>query len=99
MKYPTLKNFVNGQFTTSAGTRKLQVISPLDGALLTEVMMSTGSDLNDAVEGARAAFHKWSKTPIKERVQVFFRYKFLLEKNLHELATICSEENGKTMSE
>jgi malonate-semialdehyde dehydrogenase (acetylating) / methylmalonate-semialdehyde dehydrogenase len=99
MKYPTLKNFVNGQFTESTATRTLQVISPLDGTLLTEVPMSTAGDLNDAVEGARAAFHKWSKTPIKERVQVFFRYKFLLEKNLPELATICSEENGKTMSE
>ncbi len=42
---------------------------------------------------------RWSKTPIKERVQVFFRYKYLLEKHLQELAELCSEENGKTIAE
>src|SRR5213075_682126 len=53
----------------------------------------------DAVKTAQAAFPAWSKTPIKERVQVFFRYKTLLEKHLKELAELCSEENGKTYSE
>ncbi len=42
---------------------------------------------------------KWSTLPIKERVQVFYRYKNLLEKNLNELSILVREENGKTMSE
>ncbi len=99
MKYPALKNYINGEFVVSGSSRTLPVISPVDGALLSEVPMSTAEDLHTAVEAARAAFHKWSKTPIKERVQVFFRYKFLLEKNLQELASLCSEENGKTIGE
>src|SRR4029078_177116 len=61
--------------------------------------MSSGSDLNFAVAAAKNAFPSWSKTPIKERVQVFFRYKFLLEKNLTELAELVHRENGKTMDE
>jgi malonate-semialdehyde dehydrogenase (acetylating)/methylmalonate-semialdehyde dehydrogenase len=32
-------------------------------------------------------------------VQVFFRYKYLLEKNLKELSELVQEENGKTYSE
>ncbi|MDQ6814608.1 MAG: CoA-acylating methylmalonate-semialdehyde dehydrogenase [Bacteroidota bacterium] len=99
MKYPALKNFINGEFLSSNSTRKLEVISPVDGTHLSDVIMSDAADLHQAVEAARTAFHKWSKTPIKERVQVFFRYKFLLEKNLQELAQICAEENGKTLSE
>jgi malonate-semialdehyde dehydrogenase (acetylating)/methylmalonate-semialdehyde dehydrogenase len=99
MKYNPLKNYVNGAFLASTSTRWLPVISPIDGNELTSVPMSSAADLNVAVEAARAAFHKWSKTPIKERVQVFFRYKSLLEKNLRELAELCSEENGKTYSE
>ena len=51
------------------------------------------------MEAAKAAFPKWSKTPIKERVQIFFRYRSLLEKHLVELAELCSEENGKIYSE
>jgi malonate-semialdehyde dehydrogenase (acetylating)/methylmalonate-semialdehyde dehydrogenase len=34
-------------------------------------------------------------TPIKERVQVFYRYKALLEKNIDELGALVTEENGK----
>src|SRR5438270_11900304 len=41
----------------------------------------------------------WSALPIKERVQVFFRYKTLLEKNIHELSALITEENGKIDSE
>src|SRR6185503_20248277 len=36
---------------------------------------------------------------IKERAQVFYRYKALLEKNIDELAALVSEENGKIRSE
>lgn len=99
MKYKATHNFINGSYTPSASQRTLDVISPLDGNLLSVVSLSTSKDLNDAVLAAKAAFPAWSKTPIKERVQVFFRYKTLLEKNLKELAELCSEENGKTYCE
>ena len=77
----------------------MDVVSPIDGALLSKVPLSTATDLNTAVAAAKKSFPSWSKTPIKERVQVFFRYKTLLEKNLDELAKLCSEENGKTYGE
>lgn len=99
MKYQPIQNFIGGQFVASEGARTLQVISPLDGNLLSTVPMSTAGDLHKAVEAAKAAFPAWSRTPIKERVQVFFRYKYLLEKHLKELADLCSEENGKTYGE
>jgi malonate-semialdehyde dehydrogenase (acetylating)/methylmalonate-semialdehyde dehydrogenase len=99
MKYQPIQNFINGKFVNASVDRKLDVISPLDGNALSTVPMSSANDLNDAVAAAKNAFPKWSKTPIKERVQVFYRYKNLLEKNLEELANLCSEENGKTYSE
>ncbi|HEX5652084.1 MAG TPA: CoA-acylating methylmalonate-semialdehyde dehydrogenase [Chitinophagaceae bacterium] len=99
MKYPLVQNYINGQFVNASQARSLPVISPLDGNLLSKVPMSTVGDLDAAVKAAKAAFPTWSRTPIKERVQVFFRYKYLLEKHLEELANLCSEENGKTYSE
>src|SRR5215216_3647855 len=99
MKYPAVQNYINGEFVTPAGNAKMDVISPLDGNLLSTVPLSGVKDLNDAVSAAKAAFPVWSKTPIKERVQVFFKYKYLLEKNLKSLAGVISEENGKTMGE
>ena len=77
-------NFINGRFVASTSTRTLPVISPVDGALLADVPCSTAADLDQAVQAAAAAFPRWSKTTIKERVQVFFRYKYLLERDLQE---------------
>ena len=96
MKYSPVQNYINGQFVTATGNAKLDVISPLDGSLLSTVPMSAKKDLDDAVLAAKAAFPSWSKTPIKDRVQVIFRYKYLLESNIKSLAALESEENGKT---
>jgi malonate-semialdehyde dehydrogenase (acetylating)/methylmalonate-semialdehyde dehydrogenase len=99
MKYPPVKNYINGQFIISSGSAKMDIISPLDGTLLSTVTMSSTTDLDAAVLAAKAAFPSWSKTPIKDRVQVFFRYKYLLENNIKSLAALVSEENGKTYGE
>ncbi|HET9825318.1 MAG TPA: CoA-acylating methylmalonate-semialdehyde dehydrogenase, partial [Chitinophagaceae bacterium] len=99
MKYPPCQNYINGIFVNPSSDRKLNVVSPVDGNHLSTVPMSTAKDLDDAVKAAKAAFPIWSRFPIKERVQVFFRYKYLLEENLKELAELVQEENGKTYGE
>src|ERR1044071_6123725 len=99
MKYAPVQNFINGNFKTADTARLLEVISPVDGTLLSTVPMCSYKELDEAVIQAKKAFNDWSKTPIKERVQVLFRYRSLLEKNLQELATLVMEENGKTLSE
>jgi len=99
MKYQKVQNFINGQFVPSSSSRTLDVISPVDGSLLSTVPLSSRNELDTAVSAAQKAFPGWSKTPIKERVQVFFRYKYLLEKNLKELSDLITEENGKIYSE
>jgi malonate-semialdehyde dehydrogenase (acetylating) / methylmalonate-semialdehyde dehydrogenase len=99
MKYPVVQNYVNGQFVDAETGRFLDVISPVNGEQLSTVPMSTVTSLNKAVSAAKKAFPSWSRTPIKERVQVFFRYKFLLEKNIKELSQLVHEENGKTFDE
>src|SRR5882757_8520153 len=98
-KYGRLKNYINGGFVTSTAGRSLLVASPLDGSPLAEMPCATTAELDAAVTAAKNAFPRWSKTPVKERVQVFFRYKFLLEQHLQELAELVSEENGKTLGE
>lgn len=99
MKYQRVRNFFNGQFVESVSTADLDVISPIDGNLLSTVPMSTTEELSRAVASAKAAAESWGQQPIKERVQVFFRYRNLLEKNSDELTALIAEENGKTWDE
>lgn len=99
MKYEKVRNFIDGKFEDYSGQKFLEIVSPIDGNTLSKVCLSSSDDLNKAVEAAKRAFPSWSKMPIKERVQVFYRYRSLLEKNLQSLAELCSEENGKTIGE
>ncbi|QDA62627.1 CoA-acylating methylmalonate-semialdehyde dehydrogenase [Hymenobacter jejuensis] len=99
MKYPAVRNYIAGQFVEDAHPRTLDIFSPLSGAVISTVPLSGSEALNQAVEAAKAAFPAWSAMPIKERVQVFYRYKTLLDKHLQELTMLVHEENGKTLDE
>ncbi|MGC4234898.1 MAG: CoA-acylating methylmalonate-semialdehyde dehydrogenase, partial [Niabella sp.] len=48
---------------------------------------------------AAKAFTEWSRVPIKERVQVLFRFKQLLEHDIDKVADLVHKENGKTHAE
>ena len=98
-KYGKAKNYINGAFVDTISNRWLNVESPLTGEVIAEVAISSKEDLDNAVSAAKEAFKTWSKTPIKDRVQVFFRYKTLLEQNMAELSALIQEENGKTFDE
>ncbi len=99
MKYAEIGNYIGGKTQAATGNNSLDVVSPSDGSLLSRVPMSTASDLDAAVQAAKAAFESWSKMPIKDRVQVFFRYKTLLERDIESLTHLVHEENGKTIDE
>lgn len=97
-KYPEIKNFINGTFKDKP-LETLEVKSPLNGTLLSFVPLSDRNVLNEAVEVAEKAFLGWRDTPIKERSQIFYKYRSLLENNIEELTALVREENGKTDGE
>src|SRR5215208_2074767 len=97
-KHSAARNFVAGEFIGSA-TASLEVLNPSDGSLLSRVPLSSKADVEIAVRAAAEAFPAWSATPIKERAQVFYRYRALLERELTALASLITEEHGKIRSE
>jgi malonate-semialdehyde dehydrogenase (acetylating)/methylmalonate-semialdehyde dehydrogenase len=99
---PTLsevKNFIDGKFVDSDEHEKLNVLSPIDGTVISTVPMSGQDDVDNAVEAAKNAFPDWSTRTLKERIQVFFKYRALLEENIEELTSLVQLENGKTYEE
>lgn len=97
-KYPEVKNYIGGSFTAN-GQGRMDVDSPVDGSVLSSVPLSTYKDLDEAVKSAEAAYPAWAATPVKERVQIFYRYKTLMERDVDALAQLVHEENGKTFAE
>src|SRR5437763_13861160 len=98
-KYPPVQNYIGGEFVDGDGHDYLDVTNPADGSVISRVPLSAASEVDRAVDAAKGAFPAWSAMPIKERVQVFFKYKTLLEKNIDELAKLVTEENGKIDAE
>ena len=86
----TTHNFINGKFVSNDAPH-LDVISPIDGKLISTVPLSSMTELDEAVQAARNAFPEWSGRTLKERVQVFYKYRELLEKHMDELTEFaCS---------
>jgi malonate-semialdehyde dehydrogenase (acetylating)/methylmalonate-semialdehyde dehydrogenase len=97
-KQPQVKNFINGKFERNGHT-SMNVMNPLDGSIITTLPLSTYDDVDKAVKAAEKAFIGWSSKTLKERVQVFFKYRTLLEKNMDELTKLVQLENGKIYGE
>ncbi len=93
-----VKNLINGQKLRN-GQTSMDIISPLDGSVISNLPMSNSSDLDAAVAAAKNAFPMWSGMTLKERVQIFFKYRQLLEENIEELTNLVHLENGKTEGE
>ena len=98
MKYAELRNYIRGEYVAT-NRPLLNVHDPSNGELISRVPLSIAADVDAAVQSARAALPAWSSMPIKERVQVFYRYKALLEENIDGLSALITEENGKVASE
>ena len=97
-RYPDVRNLIGGERVEGKGPF-LDVEAPADASLLSRVPLSTAAELDRAVTAAGAAFPGWAATPLKERVQVFFRYRALLERHMDELAGLVTEEHGKLPEE
>ena len=95
---PMTENFIGGALTNGQA-RKMEVFSPLDGSKISEVVLSDKDALQQAVRVAKDAFPGWSSMTLKERVQVFFKFRQLLERDIDELTEIVHIENGKTHGE
>jgi len=75
------------------------VTNPATGAVLAEIPYGNTADIDRAVRHAHQAFLTWREVPVVDRVQPLYRFKTLLEKHAHEIASILTSENGKTVDD
>ncbi|WP_404332865.1 CoA-acylating methylmalonate-semialdehyde dehydrogenase [Mesobacillus maritimus] len=94
-----LKNYINGQWVEAKTDRYQAVPNPATGKTIAEVPISSKEDVEDAVQSAKKAFQTWSKTPVPKRARILFKYQQLLVENWDELASLITQENGKSFNE
>ena len=94
-----LSNVIGGEERGSASGSTMPVIEPATGEVIADVPLSNSGDLDAAVQAAQTAQAAWGRLPLKDRVQVFFRMKTLVEEEKDHLAEVLTRENGKTLAE
>lgn len=94
-----IKHYINGEWITSKSTESVEIPNPATGEILEKCPLGTEAELAQAVAAAKEAFKTWRKVPTVDRTQYFFKLKELMEQNFEELATLVTQEHGKTLVE
>jgi len=95
-----IPHFINGKIESPQRTSTaVKLYSPLDGAFLGGLYSAEATEVDRVVAVARKAYVGWSAMPIKDRVQVLYKFKQFVEEDIARLSEQVSRENGKTMAE
>ena len=84
----------------SVGSRKsLKSVSPVDGAVIGSVSVTTAEQYEAVIEKAQAAFQVWRATPAPKRGEIVRQFGDELRKNKDALGRLVSYEMGKSLQE
>ncbi len=89
-------HIIDGESRPASDGATMEVISPLDGAVLTTVPKGTATDAEAAIASARAAFDdgRWSGLAPTARKKVLLKWADLIEAEALELAVLGVRDNG-----
>ncbi len=91
---------INGQFRPSTSGKTQDVISPIDGKLITTIAMGDADDAEAAVRAARAAFEDghWRDMAPGQRKNILLKWAELIEADALSLTVLGVRDNGTEIS-
>jgi aminomuconate-semialdehyde/2-hydroxymuconate-6-semialdehyde dehydrogenase len=92
-----LRNFIDGRHVEPAAGQTLEKIDPATGRVAALIPDSDGRDVDQAVEAARRAFPRWSRTSPAERCRVLLAIAQGIENRLERLALAECTDTGKPL--
>ena len=94
-----LNFWIGGQRCDAESAQFGVVYDPATGEVAREVAFASVSDIDRAVQAAKAALPAWRSTTALRRARVLQKYLALLQANEKELAGLASQEHGKTFDD
>ena len=87
---------IDGKTCPSSTGETHDIISPLDGTIITTTAAGTSDDTQRAITAARAAFEdgRWCKMPPAARKSIMLRWADLIEAEALQLAVLGVRDNG-----
>lgn len=89
-------HLIDGTLRGASDGGVMDVISPLDGQVLTRMARGTRDDAQAAITAARRAFDdgRWSEMPPAGRKKILLKWAALIEAHALEIAVLGVRENG-----
>ena len=89
-------HLIDGKQVAASSGATMDILSPIDGQVLTQVAKGTAADMNAAVAVARAAFEdgRWSGQGPNARKKVLLKWADLIDAHALELAVLGVRDNG-----
>ncbi|MGJ8617680.1 MAG: aldehyde dehydrogenase [Sulfitobacter sp.] len=93
-------HLIDGKAVAASDGATMDVISPIDGQVLTQIAKGTAQDMEAAIASARAAFEdkRWAGQPPAARKKVLMKWADLIDANAMELAVLGVRDNGTEIS-
>lgn len=92
-----IQNFINGQYVPPANGRYIDNFAPATGEVSGTIPDSDSTDVDRAVQAAKAAFPAWSAMPLEKRHDILRAISDGILHNLDRLAEAESADSGKTL--
>lgn len=93
----SVTNWIDGELKDAASDRWADVFDSATGEKCAEVVMSSEADVDAALQAAKAALPRWSRTPVLRRARIMFKLKELIERDRAEIAALITQEHGKVL--
>lgn len=90
--------YIDGQWTPSAGTEKLQVINPATEEVIATVPRGVASDVDRAAHAASRAFATWSVSSVESRAAIFAKLARITQDRSEEITRTIVTELGYPIS-
>ncbi|MGF1755724.1 CoA-acylating methylmalonate-semialdehyde dehydrogenase [Vibrio makurazakiensis] len=91
--------FIGGEFRQSTTQEWVDVTNPATNQVIAKLPCSTELEMEDAVNHATKTFKTWKQVSLPERARLMLRYQHLLKEHHDDLATLLSQETGKTLAD
>ena len=91
--------FIGGEFRQSQATEWVEVTNPATNEAIAKLPCATRSEMEEAIRNAATVFETWKNVAVPERARLMLRYQHLLKEHHEELATLLSQETGKTIAD
>ena len=73
-----IQHWINGRYVAGNSARNSDVFNPSTGEVQASVPLANASEVQTAVDKAKAAYKNWSMTPPLRRARIMFKFRDLI---------------------